>query len=253
MKVKNLFISLIGFACVSEAYAASQHITNNINYKNLYVSGETGISIPSFSKDDSNNEEYYKGAKPKVGIPFGAEVGYRFSNDLRVGLNISYRSHKINQDVEFDSKDKEGKDSKDKANVNQKFSSTLFMLNGKYSICDFYGVKPYVMAGIGMNYAVNGAYTKNSTANDGSVVSDKYAGQNKMKFAWNIGVGIEKELGNNFVLGLGYRFINLGKREISGEKTVLGAAGLIQKYDNITPISASLKAHEITLGITYNF
>lgn len=249
MKVQSLFISLIGLACVSEAYAASQ-LTNKINYKNLYISGEAGVSIQSFSKDDSNN---YGDAKPKVGVPFGAEVGYIFSNDLRVGLNISYRSHKLDQDVEFDSKNKEGEDSKDKANVHQKFSSALFMLDGKYSVGDFYGVKPYLIAGIGMNYAVNGGHTKNSTANGGSIVSYKQAGKNQMKFAWNVGVGVEKELGNNFVLGLGYRFVDLGKRETGNEQTVLGEAGLIDKYDNVTPISASLKAHEIKLGLTYNF
>lgn len=251
MKVKSLFIALMGLACFSEAYAASQYTTNNTNYKNLYVSGEAGISIPLFSTDDSNN---YGDTKPKVRVPFGVEAGYRFSDKFRVGFNMSYRSHNINQDTELDAQDaKDGKDIKDKANVSQKFSNALFMLNGKYSVGEFYGVKPYIMAGIGMNYAKNRAYIRKDTAEDGSIVSYKQAGKNQVKFAWNVGVGVEKELGNNFVLCLGYRFVDLGKRETGNEVTVFGQAGKIDKYDNAAPISASLKAHEIILGITYNF
>ena len=100
------------------------------------------------------------------------------------------------------------------------FESLSYMLNLYYDFSPYTMFTPYVMAGLGMTnitYKFSG----------GGAAAEEFDTDN---FTWALGGGISAKVTNRFNVDLGYRFFNMGEIE-----------------------HASVRAHEIYLGLRYVF
>lgn len=115
-----------------------------------------------------------------------------------------------------------------------KLDSVAIMLNGYLDLGTWYGFTPYVGAGIG------GALLQVTEFHQVSVPGpfDTPRGS-KWNFAWAAMAGVGYNLSQNFLLDIGYRYINLGevRSEISSVNNWLNVEGVA--------------AHEVRLGVRY--
>ena len=111
-----------------------------------------------------------------------------------------------------------------------KFRNYSAMLNGYLDAHNDTIFTPYLMAGIGVGHNKADATITRLTSKVKS---------SKTTFIWNIGLGVNANVYEQIDLGLGYRYVNLGR---SGSKTVDGT-----KYK-----FKEAKAHEVLASLTYN-
>ena len=180
--------------------------------------GRFDVGYMISAKKFSNGNAYNQGKKSKHAPVYNVGVGYKFSDDVRSEFTLSYRDFKYEDS---------GTTSK------QKIKNYTLFVNGFYDFKNDSTFTPYVTAGVG--YAHNKA---------GSLVdsSNTYAGKKNGSFAWNVGFGSKFNLNQNFDIDLAYRYADLGKVKLTDADTL-----------NLAGKAVSHKAHEITLGLIYNF
>ena len=145
---------------------------------------------------------------------FGAGVGYRFSEELRVDMTADYRA-----DAEIDAITPGG------AVVSSEVNGLTMMLNGYYDIGMFEGFIPYVGGGFG--------FTRLETAGQTGTAA---AGDTSTNLAWALSVGSSIDVGNgdNTMADVVYRFVSLGEFKQQDGTT----------YDD-------LMVHEFRVGFRY--
>ena len=92
----------------------------------------------------------------------------------------------------------------------------------------------YVGAGVGL--AINNTDALQDTASE-------FADKTLTHLAWSIGAGVAKNISTNHTLEMGYRYIDLGEAN----------TGISQFAPNDEEFRGKLDAHEIILGVRYNF
>jgi len=116
--------------------------------------------------------------------------------------------------------------------------STVGLLNVYYDIGKYGGFTPYVGAGVGFAY---------NRMSDSEVVSSgfKTGGSSQTSVAWALMAGASYDLTDQWAIDGGYRYINFG----DASTTVNGSDGSIVPEIE----SKSMAAHEIRVGLRYNF
>jgi opacity protein-like surface antigen len=231
MKLKLITSALI--ACVSTAALADEITTTS---GNTYVRIDGGYSSSMKFKHNNFIEDTTKKHKMGSAGVFGGGVGYRFNENVRTDLTISYRpgySLKFNDTV-------------DPIHYKGKVKSLVGLANVYYDVATYGVVTPYVTAGMGIARNT----LKNITANtQGGFTS--FNGASKNNFAWTIGAGASTSLGNGFAFDLGYRFINLGKIKSGRNATIHNIT--FNNYLDAGYKTHHIRAHEIMAGIRYEF
>ena len=122
---------------------------------------------------------------------FGAGVGYRISENLRVDVTADYR---IDSDVNATTPGG--------AAINSDVNGMAVILNGYFDIGTFDGISPYFGGGLGI--------ARLETAEQTGVA---VAGESSTNFAWALNVGSAIDLGNseNTKMDVSYRFVSLGE------------------------------------------
>lgn len=77
-------------------------------------------------------------------------------------------------------------------------------------------------------------------------------GESSNEFAWNFLVGVAFDLENNFMLDLGYRYVDLGDVE-SGDVIIASPLALNVGQTINDPLSGDLTAHELFVDLRYMF
>jgi outer membrane protein OmpA-like peptidoglycan-associated protein len=113
------------------------------------------------------------------------------------------------------------------------------MANAFYDIDTGSAWRPYVGAGVGL--ARNEISAIRSTFNNVPTATE--LGRKSDELAWAAMAGIAYEIGSNLFLDLGYRYIDMGKLETSGNFTF--GRGVVTEGD--------LRAHEVMLGVRWVF
>lgn len=113
------------------------------------------------------------------------------------------------------------------------------MANAFYDIDTGTAWRPYVGAGVGL--ARNEISAIRSTFNN--VATSTELGRKSSELAWAAMAGLAYEIGSNLFLDLGYRYIDMGKLETSGNFTF--GRGPVTEGD--------LRAHEVLLGLRWVF
>ncbi len=197
--------------------------------KNMYVFGGGGGSFLS-SKPSSDYEN-----KPKSSAVYGGGIGYIFNEYLRADFSIFHR-HKYR----YRFSDASGSEE-------QNIKSTSFMVSGYFSPTTFYGISPYMMAGLGLAHNKAGDINIVNNSVNSNILN---LGDTSNKFAWQVGAGLTYQINPYVGFDFGYKYIDLGKMQTTNVFIDPGvASGAAVDEPNI----GNIKAHEITVAISYSF
>lgn len=204
---------------LSEAYDSNAQKPKHF-FKNLYLKGNIGISIPA-NKFNHSEDSVYLEKKLDNRPVYNIGVGYKLNDMLRADLNFSYR------DLKYSAANSD-------YNLTQSIKTYSFFINGYFDININKIVIPYFTAGIGYSH-------NNTSALVDSENDQQYLGDTKNNCAWNIGIGSRFVFSNSFNLDVAYRYVDLGKintKDIAPDQK----AG-----------PQSIKSHEVTGGLIYFF
>lgn len=172
---------------------------------------------------------------------FGGGVGYQFNDYLRGDLTVEYRGKS----------DFEALDWVDDGTVvttndfRAKKSEWLFLANAYADVGTFYGITPYVGAGIGASRNTISNFRDINIINGGGAYADE---ETKWNFAWALHTGIGIKATDRMTIDLGYSFVSLGH----------GQTGVLQNDDPAFDIPNDgfkfndLYSHDLKLGVRYS-
>src|SRR5690606_5907395 len=134
-------------------------------------------------------------------------------------------------------------------NYTAKKSEWLFLANVYADLGTWYGVTPFVGAGIG--FARVGIHSFRDAGIDpiGGGPTLAFANSDyKWNFAWALHAGVAYEVTKNFTVELAYRYVNLGD----------GRSGDIIAFDGTNTIYnpmhfRNIDSHDLKLGLRYQF
>ena len=155
----------------------------------------------------------------------GGGFGYKFLTWLRADVTADYR---FESDFVANSAIPLRRDW-------AKFDSTTVLANGYLDLGTWYGVTPYVGAGVGAAFNRFKEYQIQAGALPVVELDD----QLKTNLAWAFMGGVAVDMGGGFQVDAGYRYVNLGEARSKPD-----AAGTITR-------TKELEAHEVRLGFRY--
>jgi opacity protein-like surface antigen len=150
-----------------------------------------------------------------VGDPFilGLGAGYQFNTWLRADITGEYRSgvhYHARSTYNFAGAAlcSSGGNSFCSDDATATVKTVLFLANGYVDIGNFYGVTPYVGAGVGMAaYQASAMRDKSLYPADTFGFAPNASGSN---VAWSLTAGLAYQLSPNLGLDLNYRYVNMG-------------------------------------------
>lgn len=156
----------------------------------------------------------YQAYKPDTGFVVGGAVGYDLCcwlPGLRGELELTYRRTSIKKGYHEDGTDTANSSSKSSDNSGPftgHISSFALMANVWYDF-DLGGINPYIGGGIGWaQNRFNADYFSGTFSSPLGAVDETDTG-----FAYQLGAGFNVPVSQGVRLGLGYRFVDLGKLE----------------------------------------
>jgi opacity protein-like surface antigen len=195
---------------------------------NIVQTPDTIAANPSIY-DTAATEGSHNSSLSAAGI-FDLGVGYQFNNWLRFDVTGEYRGGS-----EFQSLFVINDPGNTKAGPTQNadfyrgnFSSAVGLFNGYADLGTWYGITPYLGAGVG--FARNTLYgltnqSVNTSLAGGTTAAGGYASdQSQWNFAWALMAGVGFDVTQNLKLELGYRYLDLGKFS-SGQMNCLNGTG----------------------------
>jgi len=181
----------------------------------FYIRGDVGYGF-AVDPDGSTSAGAMTGESVDNAALVGGGIGYRFGNGLRTDMTFDFRS-----DADVEATTAGG------TAVTSEVNGWTMMVNGYWDVQGMEMVTPYLGAGIG--------YSRLETTNQTG--GNAETGDTSSNLAWAMMLGATVDVGMaDAVLDLGYRYIHLGDFNQNG-----GAS-----YDD-------LMAHEVRLGLRYNF
>jgi opacity protein-like surface antigen len=218
-----------------------------------YLRGDLGYLEYSKPKEDPFGQPgaALQNLRLRDEFSVGGGFGYQFTNWLRADVTADYRNKSNFGAVSSRTGFREGYNSELGS-----FESTTVLLNGYLDVGKWWGVAPYVGAGVGFaqnrfrDYYSETTCVTSTCGDDptrpgfvpytlgpqGKVYRPKSSDYN---LAWALMAGVAVDVGYGFKLDLGYRYVNLGEA-----KTKLDAYGFGTK---LKPI----EAQEVRLGVRY--
>lgn len=175
----------------------------------------------------------------------GGGVGYQFNDNLRGDLTVEWRGKS-----EFNAVDWlratpiSGITTND---YSADKSELVFMANGYYDIGNFYGITPYVGAGLGASYNTISNFRDINIINGGGAYADD---NSEWNLAWALHAGLGFQATERMTIDFGYSFISLGD----------ASSGTLQNDDGVSFPSGqneSIKFNDIysndfKLGVRYS-
>jgi opacity protein-like surface antigen len=152
---------------------------------------------------------------------FDVGVGYQVNNWFRADVTGEYRGGGQFQTLEVLNDVGNNRQFADfyRGNV----SSAIGMVNGYADLGTWYGISPFVGAGVGVAYNRLSGFTDTGVA-AGAPVGGYSADQGTTNFAWALMAGLDFNVTQNLKLELGYRYLNYGNVK-SGSSNCLNGTG----------------------------
>jgi opacity protein-like surface antigen len=205
---------------------ASNAYSDRLYKKGIYIKAASGLVL--YEKLKKKGEfGVYEQKRGKTTAPIYLVLGY--SHNKNVVTEVLARFSRFKYTTHRSS----NKNSTDSQTMDS--HSLFWNVYLKYPITK--RIAPYVIIGPGISFNISKSIKIMSSINGLNKTSP---GKSITSFAWNIGFGSEFYSSNKVLLDLGYRFASIGE---IGIKANLGAPKESRK----------IKAHDITLGLTYKF
>jgi opacity protein-like surface antigen len=215
-----------------------------------YIRGHIGMSNQYFDGLESElfSVPYAHGWYDEGGFSsapiFGGGVGYKFNDYFRSDVTVEWRGKS-----DFYALDWLQEDELDPAIATNEYTGTkselAFLVNGYYDFGNFYGITPYVGAGIGASYnTISHFRDANIQANGGG-----WAGDNsEWNLAWALHAGLGFQATDRMTIDLGYSFTSLGDAKTG----VLYNDDPLYNMDNDGIDFKSIYSHDFKLGVRYS-
>ncbi len=177
---------------------------------------------------------------------FSVGVGYQYNDFLRGDITAEYRGSANFNALDYVTFDSGGGVIVTNTNdYRAKKSEWLFLANAYADVGTFYGITPYVGAGIGASRnTISGFRDTNVIANGGG-----YAGsESKWNFAWALHAGLGIKATERMTVDLGYSFVNLGDARtgtIYNDDPAFNRPNDGMHFKDIT-------SHDFKLGVRYS-
>jgi opacity protein-like surface antigen len=112
-------------------------------------------------------------------------------------------------------------------------------------------VSAYAVGGIGIAIIRAGKYNIDYGDNLRACApqSESYAGKTTNNFAWNIGTGASVELWENGYADLGYRYVQMGRFNMTSAKKTTRPTDSDQEVGGSRNFSSKIAAHEWSLSL----
>ena len=185
----------------------------------------------------------YNALEDKVGHQWfaGAGIGYQFNPWLRFDATGEYRFQtKWHLFAEDTTVPNTGGYNLTKG----KFDSVVGLVNGYVELGTFFGLTPFIGAGVGVAHH---SFGKTQDYGFGNYFGGYGEGPAKEKtnFAWAAHAGVAYSLSHNVKLELAYRYLNMGTAE-TGVVTCVEACALKTVYR-----VKDLDSHDVKVGLRY--
>ncbi len=172
---------------------------------------------------------------------FGGGVGYKFNDYLRGDLTVEYRGKS-----DFDALDYVTNAGGTTTNdFSAKKSEWLFLANAYADVGTFYGITPYVGAGIGASRNTISNFRDINIINGGGGYADE---DSKWNFAWALHAGLGIQATERMTVDLGYSFVSLGDArtgELKNDDPAFDISNDGFQFNDIY-------SHDIKLGVRYS-
>ena len=232
----------------------------------FYLRGDVGVGLNDLRTRNSTFDEtvpdaHFEQSSIDDSPIIDLGVGYRFNNYFRADVTGEYRgaaSFTANQsyNVGAFATDQYGNPPPNGARAYDYYSahvrSVVGLVNGYVDVGTWYGVTPFVGAGVGVaNVAVKNltdiSYGSGAAGGAGNGGGGFAANHDQTNFAFALMAGLDFAVTPNVTLELGYKYLNLG--DVSSSPIVCSSASScpneVQHY--------RLQSNDIRLGFRYTF
>jgi opacity protein-like surface antigen len=211
---------------------------SNQRVKDIHYGRESAYTpLTSFNQDSSFNS---------AGI-FGLGVGYQFNNWFRADLIGQYRGNSNFTAVDRFTGNASGTPYSGQDNYSGSKSEWLVMVNGYVDLGTWWGVTPFIGAGVGTAQVKISGFTDTgintipfSTTSYASAPSDS-----RWNFAWAAHAGLAYRVNPALTLELAYTYLNMGD----------GQTGVLTAYDGTTTGNVfkfkDITSHDIKFGMRW--
>lgn len=212
-----------------------------------YMKAEVGYSGSEDTEftvtDQLGQGDTSKGKTLGSSFLYGIGAGLKFNDALRAEINVQFRN-----DYEIEHYSSVSYPIKYESEV----SSQLAFANLYY---DFDKIRlgnvivlPFVGGGVGLSENEMDDVEYGGPPASPVVIE----GDTSSEFSWNVAVGVGFDLENDFMLDVGYRYIDLGDVE-SGDVIIASPLALNLGQIIAEPLTGELTAHEIFIDLRYMF
>ena len=237
MKLRNIILAGILSGAALTAMAAETQDQS----KDYYVQFNAG-----YVHGQAPKQSFSQGSMGNTGL-YGAEVGYRFNENFRTSLSLSYiPDFKNNYSTSMPETDNKGRNYTETTNYNTKVKSLVSMFNVYYDIVEINKFTPYITLGAGMSSNKTSS-TDTITNGLGGSASLTYSTATHNCFAYQAGLGARYSINKDFDLDLHYAYANLGKFKTGTTLSYNGAS------ESVAAKTGKLRAQEVIVGIAYKF
>lgn len=220
------------------------------SYGGWYLRGHIGMSNQRLERLESelfafpDAHGWYDEGTFGSAPTFGVGVGYQFNDFLRGDLTVEYRGNS-----EFNALD--WQDNAGVITTNDyrgKKSEWLFLANAYADLGDFYGVTPYLGAGIGASRNTISSFRDINIINNGGAYADD---KSRWDLAWALHAGVGIKATERMTIDLGYSFLSLGDGQ-TGELKNDAPGAPFPPAGNDGIRFKDITSHDFKLGVRYS-
>lgn len=212
----------------------------NVNHDSLGEEGSYGWIFTNYHIGNDTDDAF--GGSFAIGYDFNKQYDIPVRTELEYSLFSKVKAEKhypLSQFIEGEM-----------LTDDQTYKIQSLFLNLYWDIENSSRFTPYIGGGIGVGFIKTGFgrhHYNIDLSSPGYEEEDRYRDLGKRtetNFIWNLGVGVGYEINDNWVVDLGYRFVNLGS---------VTTATYVTPDSFTTTKTDHLYQHQFSLGIRYTF
>lgn len=221
-----------------------------VEFGGWYLRGDVGVSSyanGTFSSPDQPPAVFF-GEDLGAGAFAGVGIGYQFNGWLRTDLTAEYRfskGFKVFDRIDFVGAG--GVPGVTHETTHGDFTSAVLLLNGYVDFGTWWGITPFVGAGVGFARNMLSGFSDTSLTTIAGVTTPSggwFGNGDKTNFAWALHAGLGYSVTPNLKLEAAYRYLNLGEAVTGTLNCFCG--------QTFSPLKVKeIDLHDIKIGFRY--